>query len=118
MDRFADEQPVILDDYVEYGAEQGRAEATADGVAMARAMVLEVFRARGVSLTDAQHGAVESETSVDRLRALHRAALTASSAEEALETREAPIPLRRAASSELVVIDDLVRYGFDQGLEE
>lgn len=83
----ANVEPVVIEDLVrigedlgiEKGLEQGRAEGRAEGIDAAREMLLETLVARGLAPTDAERARIELETSLERLRAWHRAALRAES---------------------------------------
>jgi hypothetical protein len=67
-------QPVIIEDLVKFGIdqglEQGRLQAT-------REALLEIIEVRGLKLRPAQRRRVMAETSIARLRALRLRALTA-----------------------------------------
>jgi len=82
-------EPVISEDLVRYGFDQGIEEGREEGLEegrhqMARQLLLEVFEARGFTLTGSERIRVDTETSLDRLRAWHRSALSASSVAAAL----------------------------------
>jgi predicted transposase YdaD len=94
-------EPVICEDLVRYGFDQGieeglekgRAEGRAEGLEkgaleMARQLVLEVLEARGLTLTEGERVRLDKETSLERLRAWHRSGLTAASVTDVLNVSD------------------------------
>jgi hypothetical protein len=67
-------QPVIIEDLVDYGFEQGIDQGR---LGMARESLLDVLEARGWSVTDVQRAHILAETDLERLRLWHRNAVTA-----------------------------------------
>ncbi len=76
-------EPVVIEDLVDIGVDMGRAdgiqEGRVEGIQAAREMLLETIVARGLPMVDAERERISAESSLDRIREWHRAALHAES---------------------------------------
>jgi len=72
-------EPVVIEDLVRIGEDLGIERGRAEGIEAAREMLLETLAARGLEPTAAERMRFEGESSLDHLRAWHRAALRAES---------------------------------------
>jgi hypothetical protein len=71
-------EPVIIEDLVKYGEDLGLERGLERGRLEAmRAGVLDVLDARGIAISDVERERIAVETSLERLRAWHRRAVTA-----------------------------------------
>jgi hypothetical protein len=84
-----DMEPVILEDFVDYGYDLGLEAGEHRGLVEGeRRALLKIFARRGLALTDAQRARIDVETSLDAFDRWLDAALTATSADEALSAAE------------------------------